>query len=258
GARGRGRILALQEEINKSSRRQADIMDQVNTAYDAEVRLRKAASDAAVRGAEREANALGKIRSELQRLEKARQRRLGNSPALTEAERVAQQLRDNQRIKLEFDADTRRAKEKAHDLRDYVDDLEADLQVGVDHAGATAEMKWLTRPRKAMIHAVVSAKSIAVAEGLLNSIAGVHALKSLGQGLEKIITDFDRFSLKAAGWTTLIGSISNAALAAATSMFSIGDGLVRLIGLGAMAPTMFGAIGTSAVVATTALKDFFS
>src|SRR5699024_9306383 len=132
-----------------------------NTAYDAEVRLRKAASDAAVRGAEREANALGKIRNELQRLEKARQRRLGNSPALTEAERVAQQLRDNQRIKLEFDADTRRAKEKAHDLRDYVDDLEADLQVGVDgNKRAAAEMKWLTRPRKAMIHAVVSAKSI--------------------------------------------------------------------------------------------------
>src|SRR5699024_9728488 len=198
-------------------------------------------------------NALGKIRSELQRLEKARQRRLGNSPALTEAERVAQQLRDNQRIKLEFDADTRRAKEKAHDLRDYVDDLEADLQVGVDgNKRAAAEMKWLTRPRKAMIHAVVSAKSIAVAEGLLNSIAGVHALKSLGQGLEKIITVFDRFSLKAAGWTTLIGSISNAVLAAATSMFSIGDGLVRLIGLGAMVPTMFGALGSAVVVGTTA------
>ena len=259
GSKGRGRILALQEEINQSVNRQNGLIREAGDAYEREVTARRRASEALTFGANQEANALARVRSELDRLERGRQRRLGNQPALTEAERIAQQLRDNARIKFEFDADTRRAEKKAHDLKDYIDDLEANLHVGVDgeHVAA-AQMKWLTRPRRAMIHAVVSAKSIAVAEGLLNSIAGVNALKSLGQGLEKIITDFDKFSLKAAGWTTLIGSISNAALAGATAMFSIGDGLVRLIGLGAMAPTMFGAIGTSAVVATTALKDFFT
>lgn len=169
------------------------------------------------------------------------------------------QNRDNERIRREYEDNLRHVKRKAEETRDYIDDLEADIHVGVDgNKAAAAQMKWLTRPRKAMIHAVVSTKSLAIAEGLLNSIAGVNALKSLGQGLEKIITDFDKFSIKAAGWTTLIGSISNAAISGAAALFSIGDGLVRIVGLGAMAPTMFGALGTSVLVATTALKGFFS
>lgn len=169
------------------------------------------------------------------------------------------QNRDNERIRREYEDNLRHVRKKAEETKDYIDDLEANIHVGVDgeHAAA-AQMKWLTRPRRAMVHAVVSKKSLVIAEGLLNSIAGVHALKSLGEGLERIITDFDKFSIKAAGWTTLIGSISNAAISGAAALFSIGDGLVRIVGLGAMAPTMFGALGTSILVATTSLKDFFS
>lgn len=169
------------------------------------------------------------------------------------------QRNDNDRIMREFRENQRRMREEAERTRDHIDKMEADIKVDLDGTKtAAATMKWLTRPRTIPLHVRVSGTSLALAEGILQSITGMNALQKLGQGFEKILTQYDKFTVLAGLITAAVGSLVNVVVGGVASIFSIGQGLAHVLQGAAMAPTLFGAIGTSVLVATVALKDFFS
>lgn len=116
-----------------------------------------------------------------------------------------------------------------------------EVDVGVNLHGlafAGTRLSYLTRPRTVSIIAKVNAKSLVIAKGLLQSLAGVNTLRKFGESLENIITDFDRFATGIVKTMTIAGSFTNVLGYMATSLVSIGGGISQVIGLAAVIPTL--------------------
>ncbi|WP_029090103.1 hypothetical protein [Brevibacterium album] len=258
GAKGREAVLRLQKEINRSARREYDIVQDLVDARKAEGELRETLSKQGIRYAEKERQALAEVRSELHRLRQGRNERLGLSPATNEHNRIEATLRDNARIEQEFKAHQERIRREAERTREAIDGKKATLNVDLDDGAARAQMMWLTRPRSVPIHVRVNTKSLLIAEGILRSMAGVNALSKMGTMLEGTLRNFDKFTLVTSMITAAVLNLTNAAIGGTAALFGIGKGLVQVMQGAAMAPTFIGAIATSMVVAATATAEFFS
>jgi phage-related protein len=123
---------------------------------------------------------------------------------------------------------------------------------------AAAQLKYATRDRKVNFFVNVSQKSLAVSEGLFKSLAGLGVLTTVGQRLESLIGDFDKFSLKSAGWATGIAAVANTLAFVGTSAFTVGEGMVQSIGLLAALPTVLAATAAGVLINVAAFKDFKS
>lgn len=172
---------------------------------------------------------------------------------------VKMQGADNERIHRENLAHLRKLRDEAKDTKEYIDGLTGKLDVELTGTKTAAGvLAWLSRPRTVPLHVRVTGKSLAVATGVLKSVAGVNALSKLGSGFENVLRNYDKFSVVAAAVATVIGNISNAAVGGVAAIAGIGKGLAQVFQGAAMGPTILGAIATSMVVATTATKDFFA
>lgn len=123
---------------------------------------------------------------------------------------------------------------------------------------AAAQLKYATRDRKVNFFVTVNQKSLAVAEGLLKSLSGLGVLTTVGKRLESLITNFDKFSLKSAGWATAIAALVNTLAFVGTSAFTVGEGVVQSIGLLAALPTALAAVAAGVLVNVAAFKNFKS
>lgn len=121
---------------------------------------------------------------------------------------------------------------------------------------AAAQLKYATRDRRVNFFVDVNKKSLVVAEGLLSSLAGLGVLTTVGQRLESLILDFDKFSLKSAAWATAIGSLTAALGFIGTSAFTVGEGMVQSIGLLATLPTALAATAAAVTINVAAFKNF--
>jgi hypothetical protein len=121
---------------------------------------------------------------------------------------------------------------------------------------AAAQLKYATRDRKVNFFINVNKKSLIVAEGLIKSLSGLGVLTSVGNNLEDLIVNFDKFSLKSAGWATAIGSLVNTMTFLGTSAFTVGEGMVQSIGLLAALPTALAAVAAGVIINVAAFKDF--
>jgi hypothetical protein len=123
---------------------------------------------------------------------------------------------------------------------------------------AAAQLKYATRDRKVNFFVDVNKKSLIVAEGLIKSLAGLGVLTSVGRNLESLIVNFDKFSLKSAGWATAIGNVVNALAFIGTSAFTVGEGMVQSIGLLATLPTALAAVASAVAINVAGFKNFKS
>lgn len=118
------------------------------------------------------------------------------------------------------------------------------------------QLQFASRARRVPFFVVIDAKSVAIAEGILRSLAGVNTLESVGRGLESVITKFDTFSLKTAAWSTGIAALVNTFTYMTSALFTIGDGMFEVVGLAALAPAAFASLATVVFVAASVFKDF--
>lgn len=138
----------------------------------------------------------------------------------------------------------RSAERRVHEFKKNASD---DIQMGVDLSGmslAGARLSYLTRPRRASIIATVDAKSVAVAAGILKSLAGINTLQKFGRSVEDIVVNFDRFAGSITKTMTLVGSLTNTLGYMGTTLFSIGGGISQIIGLTAIVPTLAASLGS--------------
>ncbi|GAA1411891.1 hypothetical protein AUR04nite_00580 [Glutamicibacter uratoxydans] len=153
-------------------------------------------------------------------------------------------------------------KGKRH-VRKQIDDIiddnsgkEIDLDAVAQTAGAATHLKWLTRDRFVNVFARVNKRSVAIAEGVLQSLAGWGVLSSAGRGVESLITNFDTLTVKAGAWGTALGGLTDSLSYMLTSALSVADGLVELMGLTAMAPALIAALGATVAINIAAWKNF--
>ncbi|WP_146072297.1 hypothetical protein [Arthrobacter sp. Y81] len=123
---------------------------------------------------------------------------------------------------------------------------------------AAAQLKYATRDRRVNFFIDVNKKSLLVAEGLIKSLSGLGVLTSVGNRLESLITNFDKFSLKSAGWATAIAALVNTLAFVGTSAFTVGEGVVQSIGLLAALPTALAAVAAGVLINVAAFKNFKS
>jgi hypothetical protein len=257
-ASGSSTDLEMQREYTKSLLRQDRInKDLLQSEKDLKV-MRDEAARSAQKNAELEENALLRVRSELSRLRRDRDERLGLVPATNDYNRLEAQLRDNERIESAFRAHQERLRREAERTRREIDGKKATLNVDLDQGAARAKMAWLTRPRTVPIHVRVSTKSLLIAEGILRSMAGINALSKMGTMLESSLRNFDKFTIVVGAITSGILNLTNAAAGGVAALFGLGQGVAQTLQGIAMAPTFLGAFATSMIVAVTATKDFFS
>lgn len=136
---------------------------------------------------------------------------------------------------------------------------EKKVEIPVEPTGleiVARQLQFASRARRVPFYVVVDQKSVAVAEGLLRSLTGVNTLQSLGRGLESIITKFDTFSLKTGAWAASIGSLVDALFYMTSSVFTVGEGMLQVVGLAALAPTAFASLASVMLIGQGVFKDF--
>lgn len=120
---------------------------------------------------------------------------------------------------------------------------------------AAAQLAWGSRTRIVPFYVRINAKSLAVAEGVLKSLAGYNTLSSIGRSLENLATNFDTIAIKAAGIGTVLGGLVNTLGYAGTAALGIGDGMLRAVGLMAAAPAAITALTAGVLVNIAAWKN---
>lgn len=173
-----------------------------------------------------------------------------------------------QRMLNEVRGETLKVKFNEQQIQEEIDKLNSkiqeevkDEQVEIDvHASrlelVARQLQFASRARRVPFFVVVDQKSVAVAEGILRSLAGVNTLESFGRGLESVITKFDTFSLKAGAWSAGIAGLVDSLVFMTTALFTIGDGMFEVVGLAALAPAAFASLATVVFVAASVFKDF--
>lgn len=149
-----------------------------------------------------------------------------------------------------------------HRINDMIDDEIDDkkkVEIPVHTTGlelVARQLQFASRARRVPFHVVVDQKSVAIAEGILRSLAGVNVLQSAGRGLETLITNFDTIAVKGAGWMAAIGSLADTLFYLASGALTVGAGMAQVVGLAALGPTAFAALASTFLITTAVFKDF--
>lgn len=151
------------------------------------------------------------------------------------------------------------ARRKAKELKDQIDDLRAAIDVDLhDTFGVARQLDWITRPRTVNIIAKVNVRSLMLAEGMLQSLAGINVSKGLVRGLENVAKNFDTVSIKAASLMTIVGSIGSAMGSAVSGASALAGDLGKAAGWALVLPTAVATTASSIYVLKTAFSDFFT
>lgn len=184
----------------------------------------------------------------------------GNKQSLEAAKRELEQKLSNARaVALLVDPDEQSLQDAIDQIDDTIRDAESndvDLDAVAHTAPASAQLAYVARGRFADIFVRVNKRSLALAEGLLQSLAGVNVLRSLGRSLENLAINFDKVAIKAGGLGTVIGGVVNTLSYMGTAMLAIGEGVFQSVGLLAMAPAMLAAVAATVVITAAAFDDF--
>ncbi len=161
-------------------------------------------------------------------------------------------------FKVRLDEESQRlAEREAKELKEKIDAMTAEMEINLSGAAlVAAQLAFLGRDRIVTYFAKVNARSVAVAEGTLKSLAGLNVLHSATEMLEKLFTKFDSISLKVSAVTTLLGGLADAALYAFSSMVKVGEGVLQSVGLLALGPTVLGSLFTTLLIGQSVFKDF--
>lgn len=174
-----------------------------------------------------------------------------------ESERLSKMLNgDKNAVKI----DVQNSEESLRKAKDQLDDLIKQRKAPVHAEAITWEaalqLAYTSRARVVPFYVAINQRSLAIAEGVLQSLAGINVLRESGEIFENMITKFDTFSLKAAGLSTLIGSIADSIIYMGTALFPIGEGVANLAGLLAFAPAAMASITAVILINSAAFEGF--
>lgn len=177
-------------------------------------------------------------------------------------QRLKEMLNDlhSKTLSVEFNEEAIRQELKKIDrmIKDEIDDKEK-VEVEVHATGleiVARQLQFASRGRRVPFYVVVDQKSVAIAEGLFRSLAGINTLQSAGRGLESIITKFDTFLLKGAAWGSAIFGIADSLFYMTSAALTVGGGMAQVIGLLAAAPLAFATLASVMTIGIAVFKDF--
>ena len=142
------------------------------------------------------------------------------------------------------------------ELDKLVKKREAEIKAKPFTLDAALQLAYASRARDVPFYVRINQKSLAVAEGVLKSLAGINVLRESGEALENMVTKFDTFSLKVGAVSTLLASMGDAITFVSTALFPVAEGLANLVGLMAFAPTAMAAVTSVVLINIAAFNNF--
>ena len=121
---------------------------------------------------------------------------------------------------------------------------------------AAMQLAYASRARIVPFYVRINERSLAIAEGVLKSLAGINVLQSTGRWFESLVTKFDQVSIKAGALLTIIGGLADATAYLGTTLFAMGEGVFNVVGLTATLPTAMAATTAMVLVNIAAWKGF--
>jgi len=162
-------------------------------------------------------------------------------------------------LEIEFNEEAIRAEIEKLNQMIHEEVKDRKVQIPVEPTGleiVARQLQFASRARRVPFYVVVDAKSVAIAEGILRSLAGVNVLQSAGRSLENIITKFDTISVKIGAWGAAIAGLADILFYMTSSLFTVGEGMLQVVGLAALAPAAFSALATTVFIGASVFKDF--
>lgn len=121
---------------------------------------------------------------------------------------------------------------------------------------ARAALAHAARTRHARIVALVDAKSLAALQGAFNMITGTLPFDKIKNAITGLMSDFEGIMVKAGMFVTLIGAASASVLTLGANIFSIAGDITHVVGIAAMLPAAFTAMGVAIAANKMAWKGF--
>ncbi|MEG2779099.1 MAG: hypothetical protein RR905_07435, partial [Aurantimicrobium sp.] len=131
-----------------------------------------------------------------------------------------------------------------------------DISVRALTLEAAAVLKYTSRTRFVDFFVRVNKRSVAVAEGILKSLAGWNVISETGRALEDLVTNFDKIAVKGGLWSAAIGGIADSFAYLLTSALTIGDGILDAVGTLAMLPALLSTLAATVAINVAAWKGF--
>jgi hypothetical protein len=159
------------------------------------------------------------------------------------------------------DSSMEEVRHRMDDLKDDYQEIEAEIHPDTDSASSefvSARLKWLTRPRFVMIHAVMNNNSLMKVAEAISAIAGVRMATNVLSDIWEMVENLDKSIPKITLFGSAITYVTGFVTTLAADVFALAVDLGRLAGLLIPLPGILGgmAIGLGATVAV--FKDFTS
>lgn len=162
-------------------------------------------------------------------------------------------------LRMQFSSENaRREAERARrEIENKLDGIKAKIKAEpVGLALAAAQMKIASRDRQVNFFVRVNAASLATAEGLLRSLAGLNVLSKTGDILQNLLKNFDTMALKGASWVAAGGSIADSMGWLAQAALGLGGSLAKMGGFAVLAPTALAGLASTMLVTSAVFTDF--
>lgn len=214
-----------------------------------------------------------KMREELDRVssankrirEELRQADLATAESTSKAIEAARRRLNGQdwgktaELRMQFSSENaRREAERARrEMESKLDGIKAKIKAEpVGLALAAAQMKYASRDRQVNFFVRVNTASLATAEGLLRSLAGLNVLSKTGDILQNLLKNFDTMALKGSGYVAIGGSIADSMGWLAQAALGLGGSLAKMGGFAVLAPTALAGLASTMLVTSAVFTDF--
>lgn len=170
---------------------------------------------------------------------------------LRAVERQLRDLRVRIPVTAGLDAEARRA------LRDEIREISATVRADVDvnSTAASAQMRYVTRPRVIPIHARLVQSSLAQVSAQLAALSGARVLGDAVESLGRSLMNLDRSVPRIAAVNTAIAALSAVALAGTSNLFALGGSLAAIAPAAFALPGIFGGFAAGITTLGLALAD---
>lgn len=121
---------------------------------------------------------------------------------------------------------------------------------------ARAALALVARNRRAKITAFIDPTTSKALQGAFNTLTGTLPFDKIRTALSGVVANFEGLAVKAGMVSTALLSIGAAALTAGANIFSIGGDITQVVGIAAMLPAAFMAMGVAIATTKMAWKGF--
>lgn len=173
--------------------------------------------------------------------------------------KMEQHLKDFGKVNVDVGADEESVRAFLDDIDDAISRAERDevtLDVNAFLLDVAAQLKYASRTRFVDFFVRVNKRSVAIAEGIMKSLAGWNVITKSGRALESLVTQFDKITVKGGAWMAAIGGIADTLLYLTSATLAVGDDMASVVGLLATLPAALATTAAIVAINAAAWKNF--